>query len=191
MAALAAVGTSLPELEPATIDLLLRELPAAPQLLTPAWLRQHLQPAGTGGGSSRVLVAHAPALLRYAVADIVDSDAEMVSELAGLPLLPLASGGLATLQLDAALHEVHGASNSGSGGRVYLAAADDEVLLTAARHLLLDSAAVGSELLNRCVCVAELTLKGNIRKFVQGCTRGTCYLARLNSLEGQPTLYAG
>jgi hypothetical protein len=152
MAALAAIGTPLPALEAPTIDLLLRQLPGAPQLLTPAWLRQHLQTATASGTTGWVPVVHAAALLGYAVADIVDSDAEMVSELAGLPLLPLASGGLAMLQLDAALPDVHAASSSSSGGMVYLAAAEDEVLLAAAPHLLLDRAALGPELAARYVC---------------------------------------
>lgn len=153
MAALAAIGTPLPALEAPTIDLLLRQLPGAPRLLTPAWLRQHLQAAAASSIIGQVLVVHAAALLRYMVADIVDSDAEMVSELAGLPLLPLASGGLAALQLDAALPDVHGASGSGSsGGRVYLAAPEDEVLLASAPHLLLDRAVIGPELAARCVC---------------------------------------
>lgn len=153
MVALAAVGTPLPALEPPTLDLLLRQLPGAPRLLTPAWLRQHLQAAaGSGGTQNRVPLVHAAALLRYVVADIVDSDAEMVSELAGLPLLPLRSGGLATLQLDAALPHAHDASGGGSIGRVYLAAPEDEVLLSAAPHLLLDRAAVGSVLATRFAC---------------------------------------
>ena len=153
MAALAAIGTPLPALEAPTIDLLLRQLPGAPRLLTPAWLRQHLQTATASGTTGRVPVVHAAALLGYAVADIVDSDAEMVSELAGLPLLPLASGGLSMLQLDAALPDVHAASSSSSsGGMVYLAAAEDEVLLAAAPHLLLDRAALGPELAARYVC---------------------------------------
>ena len=151
IAALAAIGTPLPALEAQTVDLLLRQLPGAPRLLTPAWLRQHLQAAAAGGTSGRVPVVHAAALLRYVVADIVDTDAEMVSELAGLPLLPLASGGLAALQLDAALPDVHAASSGGSG-RVYLAAPEDEVLLAAAPHLLLDKAALGPELATRCDC---------------------------------------
>lgn len=190
MAALAAVGTPLPALPPATTELLLRALPTAPQLLTPAWLRDHLRarattvspPAaaavgnsahssgdtggsGSSSGSGRGSVAaaagsaplsmpHATALLRYAIADIDDSDAEMVCELAGLPLLPVATGGLATLQLDAAVDAapeagVGGGSGRRSSGMVYLVAPGDEVLLAAAPWLLLDQAAAGTELTAR------------------------------------------
>ncbi len=66
-----------------------------------------------------------------------------VRQLAGLPLLPLASGGVCTLS-----------TARGSGGgvdAVFLATGADRKLLAALPHLVVDAAVLGTELSQRSV----------------------------------------
>lgn len=176
MAALASVGTPLSGLGAAPTQLLLQALPCAPRLLTPAWLRGHLQgaaarnaqtsaalvAAATAVGTTQglgldVSAAGACALLLYCVADLDDTDPDMVAQLAGLPLVPMQSGGLGTLQADGGggkesgggRNDDNGGGGGGAGGRMFLAAKEDEVLLAAVPQLVLDQAAAGPELTAR------------------------------------------
>lgn len=175
MAALASVGTPLSGLGAAPTQLLLQALPCAPRLLTPAWLRGHLQGAAARNPqTSAALVAAAAAavgttqslgldvsatgacaLLLYCIADLDDTDPDMVAQLAGLPLVPMQSGGLGTLQADGGGGKESGGGRNddngggGAGGRMFLAAREDEVLLAAVPQLVLDQAAAGPELTAR------------------------------------------
>ena len=63
---------------------------------------------------------------------------------AGLPLLPLLSGGVCTLTL------VRSTGVGGSADEVFLASGNDAQLLAALPELVVDTAALGAELNSRC-----------------------------------------
>lgn len=93
----------LPVLDaPGSITRLLQELTlpdGAARLLGPDWLRRHIraaEPAVRDTCTADVL--QAGPLLAYCLEDVDDEAAEAGDLLNGLPLVPLASGGLGTLQ---------------------------------------------------------------------------------------------
>lgn len=93
----------LPVLDaPSAVTRLLQDLtlpPGTARLLGPDWLRRHIRGKEQAVRDTCTAdVLQAGPLLAYCLEDVDDEAAEAGSLLNGLPLVPLASGGLGTLQ---------------------------------------------------------------------------------------------
>eukprot|EP00884_Botryococcus_braunii_P020226 jgi/Botrbrau1/6888/Bobra.67_3s0007.1 len=99
--ALLHIGLPVLDAPPPVCRLLLEHTVAAHsmQLLGPAWLRAHIRGAvHTVRDACTAAVPHAGPLLSYCLEDVDDEAPEAAALLHGLPLVPLASSGLGTLQ---------------------------------------------------------------------------------------------
>lgn len=144
VAALLTVGIPIATMPPAIIQLLVHQALRTPSILIPQILRQRLRSYKPDSVTSKQYVA---ALLEFAFSDIDETDPASIEEILGLSILPKLDGTSGAF-----------GSNDSENPLFLPSEADTELLGEYAPEMLVDSAALSSEVKGRLKTIVTLQL---------------------------------